>query len=333
MSNIALTLACWDYDRTRPLIDGRIKADGIDLDIKVMRPRQIFPRMLEQQEFDASELSFASFAGLKARAACPFVALPVALSKIFRHSCIYVRPGAGIAAPRDLRGKRVGTTQYGATAVVFMRGMMQDEYGVRAEDVHWFMGGLNEPVQRPLIPLDLPAGIRLDYLAGPQTLEGMLERGELDALFSVYMPSIFLKGSPAIVRLWPDFKTVEADYYRRTGIFPVMHVVAIREDVYRRHPVIAGRLYHAFCAARDVAVEGLYDSDALRLSLPFLLDHVEEARRLIGPDFWAYGLEANRPAFAALGRYVHEQGLAPRTATPDEMFLAVEEPAAPADIR
>ena len=175
MPNLPLTLACWDYDRTRPLVDGRVKPDGIDLAIKVMWPRQIFPRMLERQEFDASELSFASYVGLKARGACPFVAIPVALSKIFRHSCVYVRPGAGIRTPQDLRGKRVGTTQYGASAVVFMRGMMQHDYGVHPQDVHWLMGGLDAPTQTPLISLHLPPDIKLDYLTGEATLEGMME--------------------------------------------------------------------------------------------------------------------------------------------------------------
>jgi len=321
MPNLPLTLACWDYDRTRPLFDGRVKPEGIDLDVKVMRPRQIFPRMLERQEFHVAELSFASFVGLKARGNCPFVALPIALSKIFRHSCIYVRPGAGIATPQDLRGKRVGTTQYGASAVVFMRGMMQHDYGVLPQDVHWFMGGLDAPTQRPLIPLNLPGDIRLDYLEGEATLEAMIEAGALDALFSVYMPSIFLKGSPSIARLWPNFKEVEIDYHRRTKIFPVMHIIAIREDVHRAHPWVAGSIYQAFCAARDLAVASLYDSDALHLTLPFLLDHVEEAWRVFGKDFWAYGLELNRPAFAAMGRYVHEQGLAPRAVSPEEMFL------------
>ena len=321
MPNLPLTLACWDYDRTRPLFDGRVKPEGIDLDVKVMRPRQIFPRMLEKQEFHVAELSFASFVGLKARGNCPFVALPIALSKIFRHSCIYVRPGAGIATPQDLRGKRVGTTQYGASAVVFMRGMMQHDHGVQPQDVHWFMGGLDAPTQRPLIPLNLPGDIRLDYLEGEATLEAMIEAGALDALFSVYMPSIFLKGSPSIARLWPNFKEVEIDYHRRTKIFPVMHIIAIREDVHRAHPWVAGSIYQAFCAARDLAVASLYDSDALHLTLPFLLDHVEEAWRVFGKDFWAYGLELNRPAFAAMGRYVHEQGLAPRAVSPEEMFL------------
>jgi 4,5-dihydroxyphthalate decarboxylase len=325
MANLPLTLACWDYDRTRPLIDGRIKPDGIALDIKVMRPRQIFPRMLDSREFQVSELSLASYASLVARGDCPFVAIPVALSKIFRHSCIYVRSDAGIEKPVDLKGKRVGVTQYGATAVVFMRGMMQHDHGVSAADMRWFMGGLTDGVQPPLVPLDLPKDISLEYLSGHQTLESMLLAGELDALFSVYIPSIFAAGSPRIKRLFPNYKATEQDYYRRTKIFPVMHVVVLRKDVLDSHPWAAKSIFDAFSRARDTAVDGLYDSDALHLSLPWLLDHVEETWRVFGKDFWSYGLDANRETFAAVGRYVHEQGLAPRTVTPEELFpLAVE---------
>jgi 4,5-dihydroxyphthalate decarboxylase len=258
---------------------------------------------------------------LKARGQCPFVAIPVALSKIFRHSCIYVRAGAGIEKPEDLRGKRVGTSQYSSTGLVFMRGMLQHDYGVGSADMHWFMGGLNTFVEKPLIPLNLPGNIRLDFLTGGQTLEGMFAAGELDALLSLYIPNLFLQGSPQIARLFPDYRRIEEDYYRRTGIFPIMHTVVVREDVHREHPWVAASLYRAFCAARDLAVDGLYDTDALRLALPFLVSHVEDTWRVFGKDFWAYGLEPNRPTWEAIGRYVHEQGLAPRAVAPEELFL------------
>jgi 4,5-dihydroxyphthalate decarboxylase len=320
MANLKLTLACWEYDRTRPLIDGRVRPDGIDLDIKVLRPRQTFQRMLDKQEFDASELSLASYVALIGRDNCPFVAIPVALSKIFRHSCIYVRTDAGIRTPADLKGKRVGTTQYSATALVFMRGMLQHDYGVKPSDLHWFMGGLNTFTEQPLIPLNLP-DVRLDFLPPGRTLEAMLEAGELDALLSIYLPQLFLKGSPRIARLFPNFKEVEQDYYRRTGIFPIMHTVVLRRDVHEAHPWAAKSLYQAFLAAKALAVDGLYDTDALQLALPWLLDHVEEAWRVFGKDFWSYGLEPNRPTLAALGRYVHEQSLSPRTVSPDELFV------------
>ena len=320
MTDLKLTLACWDYDRTRPLMDGRVKPDGIELDIRVLRPRQAFQRMLDDREFQVSELSLASYTALMGRGACPFVALPVPLSKIFRHSCIYVRTDAGIERPEDLKGKRVGTSQWSSTGLVFMRGMLQHDYGVTAQDMHWFMGGLNTFVEPPLIPLNLPRSVRLEFLSATQTLERMFAAGELDALLSLYIPKLFLDGSPAIARLFPNYKDVERDYYRRTGIFPVMHTVVLREDVYREHPWAARSLYQAFCRARDLAVDGLYDTDALRVALPWLIDHLEETWRDFGRNFWAYGVEPNRPAFEAVGRYVHEQGLSPRIVRADELF-------------
>src|SRR5258705_2255533 len=202
MPDLRLTLACWDYDRTRPLIDGRVKPEGIDLDIQILRPRQSFQRMLDRQEFQLSELSLASYTTLKARGACPYVAVPVALSKIFRHSCIYVRQGSGITKPGDLRGKRVGTSQWSSTGLCFMRGFLQHDYGIKASDMHWFMGGLNAFVEPPLIPLDLPKEIKLDFLSGGQTLEAMFNAGELDSLLSLYIPNSFFKGDPHISRLF-----------------------------------------------------------------------------------------------------------------------------------
>ena len=321
MADLKLTFACWDYDRTRPLIDGRVKPQGIALDIKVLRPRETFRRMLENGEFEASELSLASFTTLKGRNACPFVAVSAALSRLFRHSCIYVRADAGIGTPEDLRGRRVGTSQWSSTALVFMRGMLQHDYGLKAHEMHWFMGGLNTFLEPPLVPLDLPKSIRLDFLTGGQTLERLFEAGELDALFSIYIPKLFLEGSPRIKRLFPNYKEVEQDYWRRTGIFPIMHTVAVREDVHRAHPWAAESLYRALCQARDLAIDGLYDSDALRLALPWLLDHVEETWRVMGQQYWAYGLKANQPTYEAIGRYVHEQGLSPRVVKADELFL------------
>jgi 4,5-dihydroxyphthalate decarboxylase len=321
MSKLKLTLACWDYDRTRPLIDGRVQAEGIDLDIKVMRPRQTFPRMLENREFEISELSLASYVSLTGRGTCPFVAIPVALSKIFRHSCIYVRTDAGIRTPGDLRGKRVGTTQLGSTATVFMNGMLQHEYGVNLEDMHWFIGGLTTPTQRPLIPFQLPEKIKVEFLPPSETLERMLDSGDLDALLAINIPSMFERGSPRIARLFPNYYEVEQDYYRRTGIFPIMHTVVVRDDIHREHPWVARSMYRAFCEARDIAVDGLYDTDALRLSLPWLINHIEETWRVLGKNFWAYGLEPNRPALEAIGQYVYEQRLSPRVVAADELFV------------
>ena len=323
MPNLDLNIACWDYDRTRPLTDGRVQPEGINLDITILRPREIFPRMLQDQEFHASEMSLASYVILKARDQCPFVAIPVMLSKIFRHDCIYVRPDAGINEPADLRGKRIGLPQYSSTAGVFIKGLMQHEYGVSPQQMTWFMGGQDTPAPAPLVPLDLPDDIHLEFIPEDKTLEGMLADGELDALFATYIPNLFLSGSPTIARLFPNFKEVEQDYYRRTRIFPIMHTVVIREDVHREHPWVATSLYEAFSQAKDLAVGGLYDTDALALTLPFLIDHLEESRRIFGSDYWSYGVESNRPALEGLSQYVVDQGLAPRVVSTEELFPAI----------
>ena len=323
MPNLDLNIACWDYDRTRPLTDGRVQPEGINLDITVLRPREIFPRMLQDQEFHASEMSLASYVILKARDQCPFVAIPVMLSKMFRHDCIYVRPDAGINEPADLRGKRIGLPQYSSTAGVFIKGLMQHEYGVSPQQMTWFMGGQDTPAPAPLVPLDLPDDIHLEFIPEDKTLEGMLADGELDALFATYIPNLFLSGSPTIARLFPNFKEVEQDYYRRTGIFPIMHTVVIREDVHREHPWVATSLYEAFSQAKDLAIGGLYDTDALALTLPFLIDHLEESRRIFGSDYWSYGVESNRPALEGLSQYVVDQGLAPRVVSTEELFPAI----------
>ena len=323
MPDLKLKLACNDYDRCRALFDGTVKPDGIALDITRLKPRELFPRMLDHQEFDVAELSLASYATLTARDKSPFVAIPVMLSKLFRHSCIYVRKGSGIEKPQDLKGKRVGTTQFGATAIVYIKGMLQDEYGIKPEDLHWFIGGLSTPTEPPLVPLNLPGKIAIEFLPRGQTLEAMFAEGQLDALFAILLPRMFLAGSSQIARLFPNHREVEEDYYRRTKILPIMHTVVIRKDVYRAHPFIAASLYRAFCESRDRAVAPLYDTDALMVSLPFLIDHIEHSHRVFGADFWAYGVEPTRPSLGALCRYVHEQGLAPRRITPDDLFVPV----------
>jgi 4,5-dihydroxyphthalate decarboxylase len=323
MPDLPLTLACWDYDRTRPLLDGRVRPEGIDLQVMIMRPREAFRRMLVDREFDVSEMSLAPYLALKARGDSTFVAIPVALSKIFRHSCIYVRSDAGIREPADLKRKRVGTTQYGATGAVYMRGMLEHDYGVRPEDVHWFSGRLNEGTEPfDLIRLNLPPEVRLDTIPAERTLEDLLANGELDALMSLYMPRLFEGGDSRVSRLFSNYRKVEQDYYQRTGIFPITHTVVIRADVHEREPWIAGSLYRAFCEARDLALAELYDSDALRVTLPWLLDYIEASRRVFGRDFWSYGLEGNRPSYEALAQYMVEQDLAVRAVSPEELFVA-----------
>ncbi|MDB5649922.1 MAG: 4,5-dihydroxyphthalate decarboxylase [Hyphomicrobiales bacterium] len=323
MADLPLSLACWTYDRTRALIDGSIKPDGIDLDVKVMRPRVAFERMLATGEFDVSEMSLANFVALKGHDRCPLVAIPVMLSKMFRHDCIYVREGSGIATPRDLRGKRVGTMRYASTALVFARGQLQDEYGIHARDLDWFIGGINVPM-RSTRPDNAAADTCVTLLSESQTLDAMLRDGKVDALMTQDLPESFVRGEPWITRLFSDSKAAEIDYFTRTKIFPVMHIVVMREDVHRANPWVAKALYTAFSRAKDAALHGLYDTDALHLSLPFLIQAVEESVRTFGPDFFSYGLDANRPAIDAICRYVFEQGLSKRLVSPHELFAAID---------
>jgi 4,5-dihydroxyphthalate decarboxylase len=315
---LRLTLACADYDRTRALIDGRVEPEGIDLDVKIMRPREAFVRMLEKGEFDACEMSLSAHAILKARGDESFVGLPVMLSKMFRHSGMYVSAGARIAEPRDLIGKRIGTNRYSSTGLIAMRGLLQDEYGIAPSALNWCIGPLNDPAEKPQLPSNIS-----DYEVAPSgtTLESLLERGGIDAIFSNDIPRLFVAGDACIARLFPNTAEAERDYYRRTGIFPVMHVVVLRSDIHRAHQKAAAQLYRAFVRAKDMALRHLYDSDAPHASLPFLIGNIEEARGLFGADYWAYGVEKNRPALAALCRHIHEQGFAPRLLAPEELFV------------
>jgi 4,5-dihydroxyphthalate decarboxylase len=318
LADLKLKLACWDYDRTRALIDGRVRPQGIDLDISVMRPREAFTRMLEREEFDVAEVSLSSYARLKAEGDDRFVGLPVALSRMFRHSCIYVRAGAGIAKPEDLRGRSVGAAQLDSTGAIFIKGMLAHEYGVRADEMRWICGGLETPAQidRP------PCGHgNVGALETQETLCEAFAAGRIDALISNHIPSLFVKRDPRMVRLFPDFKTVEQNYFQRTGLFPIMHLVAMRAEHHRNEPQAAAAIYDAFCKARDIAMRSIYDTDALQLALPWLIDHVEEARRVFGDDYWAYGAEANRNVWTAFCTYQVEQGLAPRRPTLEELFV------------
>jgi 4,5-dihydroxyphthalate decarboxylase len=304
-----LSFACEDYDRTRPLRDGRVKAEGIELNYLALPVEEIFWRMMRYEEFDVAELSMGAFLIAAGRGRRSFVGLPVFPSRTFRHRCIFVNAAAGIRRPEDFKGKRVGTPEYTMTALVWLRGLLQHEYGVAPTEVLWFQGGQEQPGRKDRVEFDLPAGIRLQAIRENQTLNQMIEEGEIDALMSPRMPASFVVGSPRVRRLFPDYKAVEADYFRRTRIFPIMHVVAIRRAVYEKDPWIAQSFYKAFCLAKDLCFSEIYDTNVLRVSLPWTAAEYEEARDLMGADYWPYGLEPNRHVLETLQGYLLEQGL------------------------
>ncbi len=308
MGDIRLTLACEDYDRTRALRDRVVKPDGIELNYLTLPVEEIFWRMLHYEEFDVAEMSMGAFHVDASRGRLPFVAIPVFPSRMFRHRCIFVNVDSGIERPQDLKGKKVGVPEYTMTASVWLRGTLQHDFSVIPKEVHWIQGGVEQPGRKDRVEFEPPPDIRLD-LVEDKTLNEMLETGEIDALMTARMPACFVHGSPRVRRLFQDFKTVEMDYFRRTAIFPIMHVMVVRAAVSKENPWICQSLYKAFCEAKDICLGQIYDSNVMRTSLPWSLSEFEEVRSLMTEDFWPYGFEANRKVLETFHSYLLEQGM------------------------
>jgi 4,5-dihydroxyphthalate decarboxylase len=320
MNKLRLTLACWDYDRVAALASGAVRPDGIDLVFLEQPVEETFFRMLRHREFDVAEMSLSSYTLSLAHDDPPFIAIPVFPSRFFRHSSIYVSAKSGITEPRQLAGRRIGVPEYQMTAPVWIRGMLSDEYGVRAESVEYLSGGEEQTGRDEKLKLSLPPQFRLRPIGPTQTLSQMIADGEIDALYTARAPSTFHSRPDDVRRLFPDFVAVERDYYRRTRIFPMMHTVVIRRELYRANPWIAQSLHKAFVEAQRMTYRGLAETAALKAMLPWLLAHVEEARREMGDDWWPYGFVANRNALETFLRYHHEQGLSPRLLAPETLF-------------
>jgi len=321
MTHLRLTLACEDYDRTRSIKDGIIRAEGIELNYLTMSVEEIFWRMMKYEEFDVSELSMGAFLTAAARGHRPFVAIPVFPSRTFRHRCIFVNTAAGVQRVEDLRGKRMGVPEYSMTAAVWLRGLFQHEYGVQPGDIEWVQAGEEHPGRKDRVDFEVPPGVRLQSRPDT-TLNAMIERGEIDAMMSPRMPTCFLQGSPRVRRLFPDYRQVEMDYFRRTGLFPIMHVIVIRRSIYEKERWVAQTLYKAFCEAKDICMRDLYDTNILRVSLPWTSAEYEETRDLMSRDYWPYGMEPNRANLETLHGYLFEQGLIKQRLNLDELFAA-----------
>lgn len=308
MADLALTLACGPYDRMEALRTGEIRPEGIDLTyLAIQSPPEIFARMIKTGSFDAAEMSSSHYLTMKSRGDFPFTAIPVFPSRAFRHGFIFVNTEAGIAKPKDLEGKRIGVQEYRQSAAVWIRGMLADEYGVDLAGITWFEGGVDAPRRadedmdlRPAAPLDI-------HLIGPEaSLGDMLAAGEIDALIGARRPRV-LSESPMVERLFPDYRALERDYFTRTGIFPIMHTVVIRDDLYDKSPWVAESLCKACAAAKDLAGERMRFSGAMRYMLPWLYDDIDEIDAVFGGDPFAYGLAPNRATLETLVRYLREQ--------------------------
>jgi len=320
MSRLQLSLACWDYDRTRALADGSVRAEGIDLIYNSLFVEETFFRMLRNREFDIAEMSMSSYCVSLMRDDPPFIAIPVFPSRFFRHSCIFVSTESGIREPKDLAGRTIGVPEYQMTAPVWIRGILQDEYGVDPAACEYRTGGEEEPGRDEKLALDLPPKFRVKPIGPQQTLARMIADGELDAMHTARAPSTFATRPEAVKRLFENFVEVEKAYYRKTRIFPIMHTVVIRRELHRAHPWIAQALCKAFAEAKRRARADLDAANALVTMLPWQIAHLEEARRELGEDWWPYGLEANRAVLDTFLRYHEEQGLSKRRLTPDELF-------------
>jgi 4,5-dihydroxyphthalate decarboxylase len=315
MSTLRLTLACGNYDRTLALKTGAVRPDGVELAIENLAPEEMFYRMGRFREFDVSEFSLSTYTVLRGRGE-PLIAIPVFPSFMFRHGAIFVRDDAGIREPGDLRGKRVGVPKYHMTAAVWVRGILEDEYGVAPKDCRWFEGGEGTKVKE--VDVTLPPEVRRESVPGDRNLGDMVAAGELDAFIGARRPAAF--GTGRVRRLFPDFRRTERAYYDKTGIFPIMHTVVLREELAREHPWLPTSLYRAFTEAKLHAYRRLTESAALPYALPWLMAEVEETWALMGDDPFPYGIQRNRRTLETLAGYTFRQGLAPRRLTVEEMF-------------
>ncbi len=312
MTRLTVTLACRDYDHTRALLDGSVPMEGVDLRfVSVSPPSQIFLRMLRSEEFDASEMSLSNYVIALARGDTRFIAIPIFPSRVFRHSYIWVNTKASIQKPEDLKGKRVGIADYSMTALLFVRGMLKHQYGVLPEDIYWFRNRSEH------LPIQVPPRIHIENIGKDQTLDNLLEEGKLDAVAVTSAPRGFRQGSPVIQRLFPNCRELEAQYYRQTKIFPIMHIIVIRRSIYEQHRWLAAALSQAFQTAKQHTYERF--KEAL-YPLPWLNLDFEFAREVMGEDIYSYGVKQNLPTLEAATLYSYEQGLTDRKIEVSELF-------------
>ena len=320
MSLVPVTMAVWDYDRVQPIINGQVRAEGIDLNVLPLRVEEIFFRALRSAEFDVCELSLSSYVLTLREENPPFIAIPVFPSRFFRHQSIYVNVDK-VREPQDLIGARVGVPEFQMTASVWQRGILAEHHGVPVESVEYVTGALTGTRRRrEKIALDLPPTIRVSSIAPGQNLSRMLAEGEIDALYTAHEPDGF-GTDPRVGRLFRDFVAVEKDYFAETGIFPIMHVMVIKRDVHRRQPWIAQSLVKAFAESLEVSYQALREVSALKVTLPWLQSHVEDTLASLGEGYWDYGLEKNRSVLETFLRYSHDQGLAARRYSPEDLFV------------
>ena len=320
MNKLRISLACCDYDRCRAIFDGRAPIEGCEVAAVPLEPEEAFHRAFKFAEFDVSEISLSSHTLMTSRGQNAYVGVPAFVSRLFRHSGIYIRTDRGIKTPADLKGKIIGLPEYQMTANVWIRGVFADEYGVKPEDVHWCNGGLEDPGREERAPLKLPPGIDLTSIPHDRTLADMLASGEIDALISARAPSCFIRDMPNVGRMFPDYRSTEQDYFRRTRIFPIMHVIGVRRELAEQHPWLPVSVFKAFNKAKDLCMYELGQIGHLFNTLPWGVAEFEAAKKLMGGNYWSYGFKTNQHVIETFTRYHHEQGLSAQKVDPRALF-------------
>ena len=319
MAKLQLSVAVGDYDRMRPLVDGTVPIDGVDPQYLLLDPEEIFFRAFRHADFDICELSMSSYSVKTAAGTSPYIAVPVFPSRAFRHTSVYVRTDR-IRAPADLKGRRIGVPEYQLTANVWVRLFLEEDFGVRPSDITWVRGGYEQAGRVEKIDLNLPPDVRLESVGPGQTISGLLASGDLDAVIGPRAPSCFAQGHPHVGYLFPDPREAGMDWYRRTGLFPIMHTLGIRRALAEKHPWLPATVQKAFERAKAVALARLGDTAATKVTLPFVEEQLKAARELMGEYFWSYGLDPNRHVLARFLERHHAEGLSSRALRPEELF-------------
>lgn len=317
---IHLTLACNIYDRTQPIVDGTVGVEGCELTFVPLPPEEAHWRAFTGADFDVTELSMGSHLIATAAGGSPYVGLPAFVSRTFRHSCIFIRKDRGIRSGADLRGKVVGVPEYQMTAAIWMRGILSEDFGVSPDQIAWRTGGMNAPGRKERMALDLPPSFEVEPIGDHSSLSDALADGRLDAVITARTPACFERGDPDVGRLFEDFRTVEEEYFVRTGIFPIMHGIGVRRDLVEAHPWLPRSVYKAFLEAKIMALGRLRETGSLAVSHPWISHERERLVRLMGADFWPYGIEPNRVSIEAMVRYAGEQGLINRHVPIEELL-------------
>jgi len=320
VSDLKLSIAMGDYDRTRPIVDGRVKIDGVDPICMLLSPEEMFFRAFRNQEFDVSELSISSYCVSVAKGEPHYIAVPVFLSRAFRHTSIYIRTDRGIKKPQDLKGKRIGIAEYQLSANVWVRGILEDGYGVKPSDIIWIRGGMDAPGRPEKIALNLPADIQIEQAGPNDTLNQMLADGDIDGFIGPRWPRCFDEGHPHVGRLFSDSVAAAEKYFEQTRIFPIMHVLGVRRSLAADHEWLPAALLKAFVEAKAIAQAALNDTSATKVTMPFVEDNLKRAKQLIGADYWSYGIPDNVKVLEAFLDMHFRQGLSPRRVTIEEAF-------------